>query len=270
VQSNTAEKPGTEPPKSRRGGKRIGAGRKPKATIPAVVVAGLDLVRALATPPPEEIDGFAQAEARSSIAAMGVQLVHGTSEAAKISAAVEILDRGYGKPAVEIGGDAAMLPFMTAPAAAAVSSSAEIRTEARKYAVLAIEVLKKIRDNGASENARVSAGRALLNRGLGTVGKARMPDALTGKNGSSPVRCGRWTTSERGTGSLIPLGRTDPPLVPGAAVPRPGEGRARDLRRSSHRRCARQPADGRGLPAVVPRVRPPTSSARTTPRPAAA
>lgn len=177
MQSNAPQNPQSERPKSGRGGKRIGAGRKRKVDIPAVMVAGIDLVRALATPPPDEIDAVAQTEARDSISALATQLLHGTSEAAKISAAVEILDRGYGKPAVEIGGDAAMmLPFMTAPAAVAVTTTADIRTEARKYAVLAIEVLKKIRDNGASEGARVSAGKALLSRGLGTVGKARMPD----------------------------------------------------------------------------------------------
>lgn len=167
----------SETPKSAWGGKRRGAGRKPKAALAPVVVAGVDLARSLATPPPAEIDEYLSGEERASIQAMVVQLLHGTSEAAKISAAVEILDRGYGKPAVEIGGDSTpMLPFLTAPDAARTSASVEIRTEARKYAPLAVEVLRKIRDNGASENARVTAARALLTRRLGTVGKARLPD----------------------------------------------------------------------------------------------
>lgn len=102
--------------------------------------------------------------------------MHGGSESAKIAAAKEILDRGYGKPAVEIGGDAAMLPFMMAPSVVPASTTAEIRTEARKYANLAIEVLRKIAMDGASESAIASASKALLDRGLGTVGKARMPD----------------------------------------------------------------------------------------------
>src|SRR5262245_54165186 len=92
-----------------------------------------------------------------------------------VAAGNAILDRGYGKPAVEIGGDAAMLPFMAAPALA-VSISSEIRAEARRYATLAIEVLRKISDSGASESARVSAAKSLLDRGLGTVASARMPE----------------------------------------------------------------------------------------------
>lgn len=160
----------TAPPKGR-GGKRPGSGRKKKPRA-------LNVLSALATPPPEEIDGVAQKHAPVAIEAMVKLLMHGGSEAAKITAAKEILDRGYGKPAVEIGGDAAMLPFMMAPASAiqAGSLTAEVRTECRKYANLAIEVLRKITQDGASESAIASASKALLDRGLGTVGKARMPD----------------------------------------------------------------------------------------------
>jgi hypothetical protein len=68
-----------------------------------------------------------------------------------------------------------MLPFMMAPVQA-VSTTAEIRTEARKYANLAIEVLRKIAADGSSETAIAAASKALLDRGLGTVGKARLPD----------------------------------------------------------------------------------------------
>lgn len=163
-------------PVSRRGGRRPGAGRKRKGYVAPSSVAGLNLISALATAPPDEIDGVAQRHARLAIEALVKQLIHGTSEAAKVAAAKTILDRGYGKPAVEIGGDAAMLPFMTAPSVVPVSVTAEVRTEARKYANLAVEVLKKIADDGASEAAKVSAATALLDRGLGTVGKARMPD----------------------------------------------------------------------------------------------
>jgi hypothetical protein len=171
--------------KSRRGGVRLGPdgkplqGRRKKVFAPPTAVSDLDLAAALAVAPPAEVDAVAQDEAHSSIAALVKQIVFGASEPAKVSACVVILDRGYGKPAVEIGGDAAMLPFMMAPDAqgqASVSVTAEIRAEARKFAVLAIECLKRIRDKGTSEQARVSAARALLDRGLGTVGKARMPD----------------------------------------------------------------------------------------------
>lgn len=171
------ENPGSERPKSGRGGKRPGAGRKSKAAKAAAVVAGLALTSALAAPPPEEIDGVAQRYARSAIDALVKLLTFGGSEAAKITAAKEILDRGYGKPAVEIGGDAAMLPFMMAPASTlSPSVTAEIRTEARKYANLAVEVLRKIASDGQSESAIAQASKALLERGLGTVGKARMPE----------------------------------------------------------------------------------------------
>jgi hypothetical protein len=165
----------TGAPKSRRGGKRPGAGRKPKGYVKPSALSDLNRISALATPAPDEIDGVAQRHARDAIEALVKLLFYGSSEAAKIAAAKEILDRGYGKPAVEIGGDAAMLPFMVAPALAP-SLTSEIREESRKYANLAIEVLRKIATDGASESAIASASRALLDRGLGTVGKARMPD----------------------------------------------------------------------------------------------
>lgn len=167
----------SEKPKSNRGGRRPGAGRKPRGYVKPSALSELNRVAALATEPPEEIDGIAQQHARLAIEALVKLLFYGSSEAAKISAAKEILDRGYGKPAVEIGGDAAMLPFMMAPAAAPTESlTAAIRSEARKYANLAIEVLRKIAADGASETAIAAASKALLDRGLGTVGKARMPD----------------------------------------------------------------------------------------------
>ncbi len=102
-------------------------------------------------------------------------LIYGGSESAKITAGKEILDRGYGKPAVEIGGDAAMLPFMMAPAVAP-SVTGAVRNQARRYAALAVATLRKIAQDGRSEPARAQASKALLDRGLGTVGKARMPD----------------------------------------------------------------------------------------------
>lgn len=166
-------------PTSGRGGKRPGAGRKPKGYAKPSAMSELNRVSALATPAPDEIDGVAQRHARDAIEALVKLLFYGTSEAAKITAAKEILDRGYGKPAVDLGGDAAMLPFMMAPASLALQSTSltsEIRTEARKYANLAIEQLRKIAADGASETAIASASKALLDRGLGTVAKARMPD----------------------------------------------------------------------------------------------
>lgn len=166
-------------PKSRRGGARPGAGRKKKVFVAPTIVTDVEFAAVMALEPPAEIDAIAQDEAHRTIASFVRQMMTGESEAASIAAANHILDRGYGKPAVEIGGDAAvmMLPFAVAPEAAAMAhTTAEVRAEARKFARLAIEVLKRIRDKGASESARVSAGKSLLDRGYGTVGKARMPD----------------------------------------------------------------------------------------------
>ena len=109
------ELPDVPGPKSRRGGRRIGAGRKPKGHVKSSGLSDLNRISALASEPPDEIDGVAQRHARDAIEALVKLLFYGTSEAAKITAAKELLDRGYGKPAVEIGGDAAMLPFRMAP-----------------------------------------------------------------------------------------------------------------------------------------------------------
>jgi hypothetical protein len=162
---------------SRRGGARPGAGRKKKGLSAPTSLSELELRALLAEPSPEEIDGLAQQHASLAIENLSRLLIYGTSESAKITAAKEILDRGYGKPAVEIGGDAAMLmlPFMAAPTVAPTTSG-EVRTQARKYAAVAVAVLRKIAQDGQSETARAGASKALLDRGLGTVGKARMQD----------------------------------------------------------------------------------------------
>jgi hypothetical protein len=167
---------GGDRPKSRRGGARKGAGRKRKGYVPPKVT-GLDLAEAMTTPPPDEIDAAAQSDIGESVGELVKLLLYGESETAQIAAAKEILDRGYGKPAVEIGGDAAapQLPFLMAPSALGGITS-QVRTEARKYANLALAVMRKIRSNGASETARAAAAKALLDRAIGTVGKARMPD----------------------------------------------------------------------------------------------
>ena len=110
-----------------------------------------------------------------ALAALVTQLQSGGNEPAKIAAANAILDRGYGRPAVDVGA-AAMLPFHAAPSS--VSASSNVRFEARKYAWLAIEVLRTIAAAGASESARVAAARSLLDRGVGTVGTAKAARAL--------------------------------------------------------------------------------------------
>jgi hypothetical protein len=159
--------------KSKRGGKRPGAGRPRTIRSASNTLGAIDIEALLSASTPDEIETVAQRHAHKALASMVKLLMFGSVESAKITAATEVLDRGYGKPAVEIGGDA-MLPFMRTPAAPTIST--EIRIEARKYANLAIAVLEKIADNGASENSRASASRMLLARGLGTVAAARMPD----------------------------------------------------------------------------------------------
>jgi hypothetical protein len=173
MKSNMGSDGGDIKPASRRGGKRPGAGRKPKGHVSLSKVDGLDLASALQSPPPDEIETVAQQHARTAIDALVKQLRFGNSDAAKVAAANAILDRGFGKPTVDLGGDA-MLPF--APTPSAPTLAGEIRTEARKYAHLAIAVLKKVAESGQSESARVSASKSLLDRGLGTVAQARMPD----------------------------------------------------------------------------------------------
>lgn len=158
-------------PKSRRGGKRIGAGRKAKGSTSPSLVGGIDLQSVLAAPVPDEIESVARRHARTAIEALQKQLLFGQSESARVNAANAILDRGFGRPSVDVGGDA-MLPFFgLAPDR---TTSQEIRQEARRHAQLAIEVLNKIAGHGASESARVMAAKSLLDRGLGTVAAAKI------------------------------------------------------------------------------------------------
>ena len=164
--------------KSARGGKRAGAGRPKKGQTSPTSIAPVDLAAALQTAPPDEIDAVAKHHARSAIDTLVKQITFGASETARVSAANALLDRGYGKPTVEVGGDA-MLPFFgTAPVQPTTSVATDIREEARKYARLAIEVLHRIATGGKIESARVQAAKSLLDRGLGTVAAARMLNDL--------------------------------------------------------------------------------------------
>jgi hypothetical protein len=174
--TRTKSRRGTRPKnarsKSSRGGARPGAGR-PKKFPTTGTLAAIDIESLLAAEPPAEIEHVAQKHAHTALASLVKLLMYGSTDSAKVSAANEVLDRGYGKPAVEIGGEA-MLPFMRKPEPPTIAD--EIRIEARKYAHLAVGVLNKIADAGSSENARASASKSLLARGLGTVAPARMPD----------------------------------------------------------------------------------------------
>lgn len=166
-------------PKSKRGGKRPGAGRKPKGHKASSALPALDLEAALAAPAPDDIESSAQAYSRGAIASLVKQLCHGKSESSKVNAANAILDRGYGKPSVDVGGLSQLSLFGGIRPAAVVGD--EIRVEARKYANLAIEVLGSIATRGETESARVSAAKSLLDRGVGTVQVAKVPEGLQPK-----------------------------------------------------------------------------------------
>lgn len=168
-----------EKPKSRRGGKRPGAGRKPRGWVRPTALADIDLEAAMAAPVPGDIASVAQDRAGEALRALVKQVMHGASESAKVAACNAILDRGYGKPAVDLGGDP-MLPFASKPTA--LELGPDMRTEARKYAQLCVEVLTKIASNGQSESARVSAAKSLWDRGLGTVALAKVPEQLRDQN----------------------------------------------------------------------------------------
>lgn len=166
-------------PKGRHGGARTGAGRKKKGATSPSALGALDLRAALATPAPGEVEPVAGLHATVALEALYKQLVAGQSDAARVMAANEILDRGWGKPTVESGGDLLLPFFGTAPARALPS---EIRDACRKLTELAIQALVKIATSGVSESARVSAARSLLNRGLGAVAPARVPESEALRN----------------------------------------------------------------------------------------
>ena len=164
---------------TRRGGSRPGAGRKKQELRSPTAINSVDLAAALALPPPSEIEAALAGRASRSIDGLVKIMLHGSSDPARISAAEEILDRGYGKPGVEIGGDSAapLLPFFPPPPSSALAAStADIREQARRYAILAITVLCKIAENSLSEQARVAAEKALVKRERGTVGVAKILD----------------------------------------------------------------------------------------------
>jgi hypothetical protein len=157
----------------RHGGARPGAGRKKKGAVSTSAIAPLDLRAALAAAAPAEVEPLAAQHATVAVEALFKELVAGLSEAARVAAANEILDRGWGKPTVESGGDLTLPFFGTAPARELPS---EIRSQCRRLTELAVQALLKIATSGTSESARVSAARSLLNRGLGAVAPARVPE----------------------------------------------------------------------------------------------
>ncbi len=159
------------PKKSGRGGRRAGAGRKRKDAVSATALPALELKAALTAPAPEQVEPLAARYVHLALEALFNILVNGKSDAQKVAAAEEVLDRGWGKPTVDSGGDQ-MLPFFgTAPARELPS---EVRTACRRLTDLAVQVLRNVADRSASEAARIRAIKALFNRGLGAVAPARV------------------------------------------------------------------------------------------------
>lgn len=155
-----------------RGGARKGAGRKPKGATQASAIGPVELRAALATPAPGEVEPVAAAYADLALEALYAEMIGGQSEAARVAAANEVLDRGWGKPTVESGGDLMLPLFGSRPAR---DTPKEIRESCRRLTNVAIEVLKRIAQSGSSESAKVSAAKSLLSRGLGAVGPAQVP-----------------------------------------------------------------------------------------------
>jgi hypothetical protein len=151
-------------PKTRRGGARPGAGRKPKGHHSPTAFTDLDIKAASLAPAPGEIETVAQKHVKNAMAALVKVVAVGAGDQARVTAANAILDRGYGRPAVDAGGDAAMLPL---PGLAKIGADIveEIRAEARRHANLCIECLLRIAIGSETEGARVSAARSLLDRG---------------------------------------------------------------------------------------------------------
>lgn len=193
----------------KRGGARKGAGRKPKQHSTSGL-SSIDLDAALAAPAPDDIESAAQAKSSDALSSLVKQLIHGKSETAKVNAANAVLDRGYGRPSVDIGGLSQLSLFGgNRPTA---TFSIEIRNEARKYANLAIEVLNSIATRGDTEGARVSASRSLLDRGVGTVQVAKVPQ------GMSPKPLGKREEAAR-TAHNAAAGRYAPPAPPRTTSP---------------------------------------------------
>jgi hypothetical protein len=161
----------SEPKKSKRGGKREGAGRKPKGYIAPDILTDLDLKAAEAAATPPEIESAARLHARAAVDSLKTVMVYSNSWSARIRAANAILDRGFGKPSTLTGVDL-MQPLFGDEFVKTVPG--QIMEEARKVAPTAIAVLRKIADCSTSASARVAASLSLLDRGLGAVSVARL------------------------------------------------------------------------------------------------
>lgn len=167
-------------PKAKHGGKRAGAGRRKKQDRLTSTLPEIELAAALTDAPPEDIESAVSNKAKAAIAGLVRVIQHGKSEQARVNACNKLLDRGYGKPSTDAGGFAQASLFPVG-ANVDVRLATEIRDEARRFANLAIATLSVIAERGAVEGARVSAAGSLLDRGVGTVATARVPEGVVPK-----------------------------------------------------------------------------------------
>lgn len=170
----------TAPAKSGRGGKRANAGRKPKPKGGPSALPEIEVEAALAAPVPDEIESVASVRAKGAIAALVRVIQFGKNEQAKVNACNKILDRGYGKPSIDAGGFGQLSMFPIG-VNINVALANEIRDYARGFAMLAIETLEAIAARGQVEGARVSAANSLIDRGIGTVATAKVPEGAAPK-----------------------------------------------------------------------------------------
>lgn len=120
---------------------------------------------------PEEIAPLAQRHSVMALESLVKQVRDGTSEASCVAAANVILDRGWGKPVVDVGGTG-FLPFLgRAPDR---NANLELIARARRAAPMAVEKLRLIASEGQVESARVAAARSLIDRGLGIAAPAKI------------------------------------------------------------------------------------------------
>jgi hypothetical protein len=98
-----------------------------------------------------------QMEALSTVQPLVDTMLHGKSDAKRVAACNEILDRGYGTPT---GGARVNKP----------PASSDAQAEFRFYARLAIETLKVIAERSLSGRARVLAAKSILDRACGEAG----------------------------------------------------------------------------------------------------
>src|SRR5882757_9273125 len=104
------------------GGRRPGAGRRKKIVDPTILdQQTVDLLTADVVP--DVIERPAQRHAKTAVLSLVKKMLSAGSEAARVTAANSILDRGYGKPSVDIGGDAAPSLFSLQPEEKAAAGS---------------------------------------------------------------------------------------------------------------------------------------------------